>query len=203
MNKLIIKSLIEETKGRKIVCITKYVQEDEMIELLSYGLNDFGENRVNDFIRKYNNLKDYNIVWHFVGHLQKNKCDKIIDKIDYLHSLDSLELAYLINKRRVKPLDCFIELKLVSNNSKYGVTLDKLDSFLKEIKTLDKINIIGFMVMSDKGMSDDEISDIFKKANDLKSKYGLSELSMGMSDDYKIALKNGTTYLRLGRILFS
>ena len=83
-----------------LVAATKYVDSERMIELLDNGINNFGENRVDSFLKKYVDLLDYDITWHFIGNLQRNKAKMVIDKIDYLHSLDSLELAKIINKLR-------------------------------------------------------------------------------------------------------
>ena len=195
-------SLFNETKGKTIVAVTKYVSSLDARELFSFGFNNMGENRVDEFLKKYDDLSDLNITWHFIGHLQRNKAKLILNKIDYLHSLDSLELAKIIDKERVNPLPCFIELKLTDNKNKHGVKEEDLDNFMDEIKKYSKVKVIGFMAMSDKGQSDDEIKEVFHKANILKDKYNLKYLSMGMSDDYKIALSIGTTHLRLGRILF-
>lgn len=202
MNKEIIYKLKEECKDRIIVAATKYIGASDMRALFSYGIKDFGENRVDVMLKKMEELKDLEIIWHFIGHLQTNKVKKMINKIDYLHSLDSIHLAEVIDKERLSPLNTFIELKLVDNENKSGVTIDKLDSFMVEIKKYKNINVVGFMVMADR--SDEEsIRKVFKKAKELKEKYHLKYLSMGMSDDYKIALEEGTTHLRIGRLLFN
>ena len=93
IRKDIQKFLANIPKNITIVAATKYVDVSEMVYLLDNGINNFGENRVEDFLRKYEALKDHSIIWHFIGHLQRNKAHKLINKIDYLHSLDSLKLA--------------------------------------------------------------------------------------------------------------
>ena len=128
-----------------LVAATKYVDSERMIELLDNGINNFGENRVDSFLKKYVDLLDYDITWHFIGHLQRNKAKMVIDKIDYLHSLDSLELAKIINKLRDKPLNCFIEVNINDEESKNGVKLEELDSFISEVIKYENINIIGLM----------------------------------------------------------
>lgn len=202
MNKDNIIKLINEVKPIPIVAATKYINYSLARDLYSYGITNFGENRVDSFLEKFNNLTDLNITWHFIGHLQKNKVKKIINKIDYLHSLDSLDLAKIINEERVDVLPTFIELKLTNNDNKYGIKREELDDFIKELNKYPKIKIIGFMAMTDLDMTTEEKRNVFREARKLKEKYNLEKLSMGMTDDYKIAIEEGATNVRLGRILF-
>lgn len=202
MNKDNIIKLINEVKPIPIVAATKYINYSLARDLYSYGITNFGENRVDSFLEKFNNLTDLNITWHFIGHLQKNKVKKIINKIDYLHSLDSLDLAKIINEERVDVLPTFIELKLTNNDNKYGIKREELDDFIKELNKYPKIKIIGFMTMTDLDMTTEEKRNVFREARKLKEKYNLEKLSMGMTDDYKIAIEEGATNVRLGRILF-
>lgn len=202
MNKNNIIKLINEVKPIPIVAATKYINYSLARDLYSYGITNFGENRVDSFLEKFNNLTDLNITWHFIGHLQKNKVKKIINKIDYLHSLDSLDLAKIINEERVDVLPTFIELKLTNNDNKYGIKKEELDDFIKELNKYPKIKIIGFMAMTDLDMTTEEKRNVFREARKLKEKYNLEKLSMGMTDDYKIAIEEGATNVRLGRIIF-
>ena len=202
MNKDNIIKLINAVKPIPIVAATKYINYSLARDLYCYGITNFGENRVDSFLEKFNNLTDLNITWHFIGHLQKNKVKKIINKIDYLHSLDSLDLAKIINEERVDVLPTFIELKLTNNDNKYGIKKEELDDFIKELNKYPKIKIIGFMAMTDLDMTTEEKRNVFREARKLKEKYNLEKLSMGMTDDYKIAIEEGATNVRLGRILF-
>lgn len=192
-----------------IVAATKYVTPVEMISLLENGINNFGENRVDAFLSKYEILKDNkNIVWHFIGHLQRNKANKIIDKIDFLHSLDSLELARLINEKRIEPLNVFVEVSVNLEETKSGIPMELCKDFISEIIKLPNINVVGLMMMSVKASEHSSLEQQFKKLKDLRDSLEqqldikLPYLSMGMSDDYKEALDNGATHIRLGRILF-
>ncbi len=195
-------------KSINVVAATKYVDSVDMRKLLSIGINDFGENRVDSFLKKYDELKDESIRWHFIGHLQTNKAKDVILKIDVLHSLDSLKLASIIEKIRKNPLDCFVEVSINNEENKNGVSLNDIDNFIKEILKYKNINLIGFMMMSKKDSSKKEKEEQFLKLNDLmkriNSKYNLNlkQLSMGMSDDYVEAIKSGATTVRLGRILW-
>lgn len=195
-------------KNIKIVAATKYVNSSDMKKLLAIGINDFGENRVDSFLIKYDELKSESIRWHFIGHLQTNKAKLVISKIDVLHSLDSLRLADIIEKNRSNPLDCFIEVSINEEENKNGVLVKDIDEFIKKILNYRNINLLGLMMMSRKDSSKKEKEDQFLKLNELMQKINkkynlnLQELSMGMSDDYIEAIKSGATTIRLGRILW-
>ena len=149
-------------------------------------------------------MKD--ISWHFIGHLQRNKAKEVVNRIDYLHSLDSIELAKKINILREAPLNVFIEVSINLEESKNGVPYYEVESFMKEIMNLDKIKIVGLMMMAYKDSSNPESE--FRKLTNLRDELEqklnikLPYLSMGMSDDYEAAIKAGATHIRLGRILY-
>lgn len=191
-----------------LVIATKYLDIDEMQKLYDLGYKNFGENRVESFLNKYDTFYGKEITWHFIGHLQRNKADKIINKIDYLHSLDSLKLAKLIEEKRTTPLKVFIEVSINEEENKNGVKVSELDNFVSEILKYSKIDLVGLMMMSIKFSDDDSLNNQFsklvivKKHLEEKFKIKIPYLSMGMSDDYKEAIKQGTTHIRLGRILF-
>ena len=195
-------------KGITLVAASKYADIDDMKILLESGIHDFGENRVDSFLNKYEALKQYDIIWHFIGHLQRNKAKDVISKIDYLHSLDSLKLAELINKERSKPLKAFIEVSINGEDNKNGVPLADIDSFIGAVLKYPNIQLVGLMMMAVQGSNDQSLENQFKQLRVLKenleSKYKITlpYLSMGMSEDYLIAIKQGATHVRLGRILF-
>lgn len=205
-----IKDIISSAKGSVIVAATKYVDSAKMIELLSNGINHFGENRVDSFLQKYEELKDYSeITWHFIGSLQTNKVKKMINKISYLHSLNSIKLAEVIDKYRNTPLNCFLEINLTDSLTKTGLSISDVDGVLENIKKLKNVNVIGLMCMTEPTMTDMEKEETFNKLVSLRDRLnsqgykGITHLSMGMSDDFLIAVKCGADFLRLGRILFS
>ncbi len=193
-----------------IVAATKYVGASEMMDLYNHNIKNFGENRVDSFLTKYEELKDVkDISWHFIGHLQRNKCKDIINKIDYLHSLDSLDLAKMIEKYRDNELNTFIEVSINLEENKNGVDYHNIYDFVSELLNYKKIKLVGLMMMAIKNDNDDDLDEQFNKLrllrDDLEKKFNISipYLSMGMSDDYKIAIKNGATHIRLGRILWT
>jgi len=194
-----IRSNFKKSKAR-IICASKYIEADSIRELYHLGITDFGENRTDALLNKKEALKDLNITWHFIGHLQSNKVKSIINEIDYLHSLDSLKLAKLIQTYREKPLKCFIEINVLEDIKKTGIYEDYLDELIQKLKKYDKIEIVGFMAMG-KQNNLSKTDEVFKRLNLLKKYYKLPELSIGMSDDYQIAIENGATMVRIGRLL--
>ena len=189
-----------------LVAATKYVDSNEMRSLFKNGVTNFGENRVDAFLSKYEDLKDLDVTWHFIGHLQRNKAKEIINKIDYLHSLDSLKLADEIEKYRENPLPTFVEVSINLEENKNGVPYYELEGFIKSLLKYKKIKLVGLMMMTIKVSEDKE--NQFAKLVELKKKIEnnlnikIPYLSMGMSEDYLEAIKEGATHIRLGRILF-
>ena len=189
--------------GITIVAATKYVDADDMKILYDNGINNFGENRVDSFLNKNENKY---IKWHFIGHLQRNKAKLVINKIDFLHSLDSLELAKKIDELRETPLETFIEVSINLEENKNGVPYYEVEQFIKDLKQYKNVNVVGLMMMAYKDSSNpyEEFKKLTSLRDELESKLDikLPYLSMGMSGDYNDAIKAGATHIRLGRILF-
>ena len=196
-------------KDITLVAATKYGDIDDLKDLYNNGVSNFGENRVDAFLNKYEALKDLDIKWHFIGHLQRNKAHLVLDKIDYLHSLDSLELAKVINRYRLSPLNCFVEVSINLEENKNGVPYYEVKEFIKECLKYSNVKIIGLMMMAVSQSSEESLHNQFRKLKELKDSLekelniSLPYLSMGMSDDYKIAISEGATHVRLGRVLFN
>lgn len=195
-------------KSVTLVAATKYVDSSTMIDLFRAGITNFGENRVDSFLRKHNELYGYDISWHFIGHLQRNKASKVINMIDCLHSLDSLSLAALIDKNRTTPLNCFIEVSINGEESKNGVPLNRVKDFITSCLKYKNVNIIGLMMMAIADSSSESLHNQLAQLRLLRDQLQkelnipLPYLSMGMSEDYQIAIEEGATHIRLGRILF-
>ena len=195
-------------KSINVVAATKYFNSAEMRELFNTGLTHFGENRIEAFLEKKEDLNDLDITWHHIGTLQTKKVKKVINEVSYLHSLDNIKLALEVNKRRIEVLKCFIQVNISSEESKHGLNVDEVIPFLKELNSLDKIEVIGLMGMAELTSDEEIISSEFQKLNDLQVlikkelNIDLKELSIGMSNDYLIALKHNATFLRLGSVLF-
>ena len=190
-----------------LVAATKYLTSAEMRDFLKAKINNFGENRVDMFLCKYEDLKDEGVIWHFIGHLQRNKAAKVLNKIDYLHSLDSLELAKIIDEKREKPLKTFIEVSINLEETKNGVPFYEMKDFFSKVLQYKKVEVVGLMMMAVKNADDLSLREQFRKLrllrDDLEKKFSvkLPYLSMGMSDDYLDAIAEGATHIRLGRIL--
>ena len=195
-------------KNVTLVAATKYVDVDDMEALLDNGINNFGENRTDSFLRKYELLKNKGAIWHFIGHLQRNKASEVINIIDYLHSLDSLKLAELIQNKREEPLKTFVEVSINLEETKNGVPYYEVKDFVRELLKYNKIELVGFMMMAVKASDELSLESQFAKLRILRDEIEkefnikLPYLSMGMSDDYKEAIKEGATHIRLGRILY-
>ena len=208
MNKQFIEEILKEDVT--LVAATKYVGVEEIKELYKLGVTNIGENRVDALLQKKEILKDLNITWHLIGTLQSRKTKEIINEIDYLHSLDSLRLAKEIEKYRKEILPCFIEVNISGEETKHGLKKGELLDFVDKIKDFKKIKIVGLMTMAPNTTSIDVIFEVFDSLRMLKEEIEKKNiiyapchyLSMGMSNDYKIALKCGSTHLRLGHILF-
>lgn len=186
-----------------VVVATKYVDTPVLRELLDLGINNFGENRSEPFIKKYNDLKDENIVWHFIGNLQSKKVKDIINKIDYLHSLNRISLANEIEKCANKVIKCFVEVNVSSEESKQGIPLNMALDFINTIKDYKKIEVVGLMTMAP---NTDDVNILRNTFNGLKELMlqankiipTCNHLSMGMSNDYLVALECGADFIRVG-----
>jgi hypothetical protein len=199
--------LKNKMKDQKLIAVTKYVGEDEINALLKEGIHDLGENRVQVFLKKEKEFKNKEITWHFIGHLQSKKVKKVVDKIDVLHSLDRMSLADEIQKRSSKVLACFLEVNISGEENKYGLKPDQVLDFYQKIQEYDKIRVVGLMGMATHTDNESLIKNQFQKLKDLKESFkdihNLDmNLSMGMTNDYEIAIKMGATHLRIGSLLF-
>lgn len=189
-------NLLKEVGATKVVVASKYMSINNMQNLYNDGCRDFGENRADELLGKISNLPN-DITWHFIGSLQTNKVKKIINKITYLHSLDRISLAKSIQKYRLEPLNCFIQINFTKEIHKSGIFLEDLKEFMNSLNKYDKIRVVGFMAMGefdDLALTEKIFSEMLKLKNGYK-------LSMGMSNDYRIALKYKADYIRIGSLL--
>ena len=193
-----------------VIAVTKYVDVATTEALVKTGIQHIGENRVDKFLEKYQALKEYDLTWHLIGSLQRRKVKDVINLVDYFHALDSVKLAQEIQKRAEHPIKCFLQVNISGEESKHGFTPDELDDVLAEIAQLDKIEIVGLMTMAPFEASQEELQDIFSKTHQLQKQLEkkqlknmpFSELSMGMSRDFEVAIANGATFVRIGTSFF-
>ena len=193
-----------------VIAVTKYVDVATTEALVKTGIQHIGENRVDKFLEKYQALNGYDLTWHLIGSLQRRKVKDVINLVDYFHALDSVKLAQEIQKRAEHPIKCFLQVNISGEESKHGFAPDELDDVLAEIAQLDKIEIVGLMTMAPFEASQEELQDIFSKTHQLQKQLEkkqlknmpFSELSMGMSRDFEVAIANGATYVRIGTSFF-
>lgn len=212
-----IKKYSKNPEKVKLVAVTKYpnVGRPELEELMENGILNFGENRVQVLEAKRELMDDVKdkIHWNFIGNLQKNKVKYIIDYVCMIHSVNKLSLAQEIDKRAAacgRKIDVLIEINLSGEDSKEGYDLEEFYKELHEIIKLENINIKGLMTMAPNVTDEDKIRASFRKLREIKDELNekyfngqLTELSMGMSHDYKIALEEGSTIIRIGTKLYN
>lgn len=216
-NKNQIESSVTENAVNKdslptIIAVTKTVDSSTIEALYELGQRHFAENRPGMFLEKFDTLsKKYpDLVWHFIGNLQTRPVKKIINQIDYLHSLDRISLAKEIQKRADNPVNCFLQVNVSGEDSKSGFSPEQLEEVIHEIAQYDKVKIVGLMTMAPIDASDDELHAYFNRLKslqvDIEAKNiptaPCTEVSMGMSQDYPIAVQEGATFLRVGSAFF-
>ena len=200
-----IEKILNEIGNANLVAVSKTKSNEEILEAYNCGIKDFGENYVQELIVKMDSLpKD--IKWHMIGHLQTNKVKDIVKRnIFLIESVDSLKLASIINKEAIKNnkiVNILIEVKMSNIDSRSGCSIEELPILIKSIIELSNLNLIGLMVVAPLTSNEEEIRSCFKTMKSLKEKYKLKELSMGMSNDYKIAIEEGSTMVRIGTNIF-
>ncbi len=194
-----------------IIGVTKTINIEKIQELVNLGIKNLGENKVQELLEKYDKIKG-DVNWHFIGHLQTNKVKYIIDKVEMIHSVDSLRLVKEIDKqakKHNKVMDILVQVNIGDESSKFGIQLAGVDKFIKTVQTFDNVNIKGLMCIApytnDVDCLRNLFSNLFKKYIDIftnKVDNRDSHLSMGMSNDYKIAIKEGSNMVRLGTSIF-
>ncbi len=218
-NLLYIKNEIRKTlKNSKrnledvtIIGVTKTIDVTRIQELVDLGIKDLGENKVQELLDKYDKI-DGDINWHFIGHLQRNKVKYIIDKVKMIHSVDSLKLAQEINRQAEKHdiiMDILIQVNIGEEESKFGIKINQVEEFIKNVHMFEKLRIKGLMCIAPNTNNEEKLrnlfSNLYKKYIDILDKTldnKCSHLSMGMSNDYKIAIEEGSNMIRVGTSVF-
>lgn len=204
-----------KASGRKkeditLISVSKTKPIEMLKEAKSFGIDTFGENKVQELVDKYEELKNVN--WHFIGSLQRNKVKYIIDKVSLIHSLDNISLAKEIDKRaKGKNIiaSVLIQINIGEEESKSGIHKDELNNFIKEISELENLKVCGLMAIPPK-CSEEEARPYFKEMKKLfdslklieSDKITMKYLSMGMTGDYEIAIEEGSNMVRVGTGIF-
>lgn len=194
-----------------LVGVTKTIDVARIQRMIDFGVKNIGENRVQEIMAKYDSITDAN--WHMIGHLQTNKVKYIADKVSMIHSVDSFKLGQEISKRALEAgrvIDVLIEVNIAAEDTKYGVSPDGVYNLVKDLSILDGITVSGLMCVAPFVENPEENREYFKKmrqlAVDIKSKMvnniSIKYLSMGMTNDFDVAIEEGANIIRIGTGIF-
>ncbi|MFJ5713389.1 YggS family pyridoxal phosphate-dependent enzyme [Neobacillus sp. NPDC093127] len=192
----------------KLIAVTKYVSIERASEAFEAGITNLGENRDDGLLAKWTVLRD-KPDWHFIGSLQTRKVKNIIDKVEYIHSLDRLSLAEEINKRADHKIKCLVQVNVSQEESKHGLSAGETIEFIESLWPFDNISVEGLMTMAPLTKDEQIVRDCFRKLRELRTQVQdrnldfapCTELSMGMSGDFPIAIEEGATMVRIGTAL--
>jgi len=200
-----INDIVKELSNKaNIIAVTKTFPLEAVSALINYGHLHYGENKVLEAINKWSNLLKENkaIQLHLIGHLQSNKAKEAVSIFSYIHSLDSEKLANILSKEEKnanKKIKYFIQVNLGDEKQKFGISVNLVDDFVKYTKIDLGLDVIGLMCIPP---ADHDPHSYFLSLKKLAEKNELSELSMGMSNDYKDAINHGATFIRIGSAIF-
>jgi PLP dependent protein len=196
-----------EVKEVTLVAVSKTKPVEDIQELYELGQRDFGENYVQELVEKASQLpKD--IRWHFIGHLQTNKVKLIVPLVQLIHGVDSLKLLKEINKEAAKcgkVVDCLLQIHIAQEETKFGLNEAEVEEIMSQYANMqmNNVRITGLMGMASFTDDENKIRSEFKKLKEIYTRYAILEnLSIGMSSDYKIAVEEGSTMVRIGSLLF-
>lgn len=198
----------------KLVAVSKTKPVEDIIAFHRTGIREFGENYVQEFVDKFEQLADADMLWHFIGSLQRNKVKYIVDKVYMIHTVDSVALAAEIQKqaekKNVRKVKCLLQVNVGHEPQKGGIEPDELCEIYNKIRQMDRLSVRGLMSIPP-FLSAEELRPYHRKLYDLRTKVisecnadpqEFKELSMGMSADFDVAIEEGATIIRLGSILF-
>jgi len=187
-----------------LVAVTKGVPTATIRDAFDFGVRDFGENRVQEAEDKILQLSDIrqNVTWHMVGHLQSNKARRALDLFDIIHSIDSVRLADILNVRAKRAVPVLLQVNVSGEATKSGFAVGDVAKAVEEIKRLPNLEVVGLMTIAPLVAAPEDARPIFRRLRELRDQLGLKHLSMGMSDDFEVAIEEGATIVRIGRAIF-
>ena len=199
-----------DPKQVKILGVCKSQPSDKLIEAYDAGIRFFGENKTQEAEEHQAAPDEREITWHFIGKLQKNKINRVLKSFDFIESVDSVKSLEHIHKRVDEEIETFIEINIGEEKNKSGFTIDGLKKALNYISMLNRVKIVGLMTIPPFDEDPEIMRPYFKKINELKDEinglgldnFDIRDLSMGMSNDYEVALEEGATIIRIGTALF-
>src|SRR5690625_4992266 len=188
-----------------VIGVTKYVTIERTEELLKTGVIDVGENRTEELLHKYESIGN-KAKWHFIGTLQSRKVKDIIGKVKMIHSLERESVARQINNRSEEVVPCFVQVNVSGEESKHGLEPEEVIPFIEALKQYEKVRVVGLMTMAPHIEDKDEIRNVFRRLRNLRDEVRdknydhapCMDLSMGMSNDFDIAIEEGATHIRIG-----
>ena len=195
-----------------LIAVSKTKPLEDLQAVYDLNIRDFGENKVQELTGKIEAMPD-DIKWHMIGHLQRNKVKYIVDKVELIHSVDSLRLAEEISKQAIKKnvnVNILVEINIGDEESKFGISADEVKVLVRDIAKLDNIKVQGLMCVAPYVVDSEENRPLFHKIKDLSvdimkeniDNVSMNVLSMGMSNDYQVAIEEGATMVRIGSNLF-
>ena len=187
-----------------LVGVSKGVPAQRVAEAHAAGLQDVGENRVQEAAAKIEALAAQGVRprWHLVGHLQTNKAKTVTGLFAILHSVDSVRLAQALSRRAREPLPILLEVNVAQEASKFGFTPQEVTSALRSIVDLPNLDVRGLMTVAPQTDQPESVRPVFQRLRELRDELGLRELSMGMTNDFEVAIEEGATMVRVGRAIF-
>jgi len=193
----------------KLVAVSKGQGQEKILEVLGAGHNVFGENYLQEAIDKQKGLTDYKIEWHFIGPIQSNKCKLIAENFQWVQTVDRIKVANKLNlfNRNQNPLNICIQINISNEDTKSGANINEIDTLADRISNLDKLKLRGVMAIPSNNVKDGILINEYKQLKmiyeDLKLKHPtIDTLSIGMSNDYLLAIENGSNLVRIGSKIF-
>ncbi len=187
-----------------LIAVTKTVSPDFIEQSFNLGIRDFGENRVQEAERKADFLAGLQPrpTLHMIGHLQSNKVGTALGLFDMIHSVDSLKLAGALDRQAIRKIPILLEVNASGEVSKRGFSLPEIGAAIKALANLRNIEVRGLMTVAPIESDPEKVRAVFRQLRDLRDSYKLEHLSMGMTDDFEVAIEEGATMIRLGRAIF-
>jgi pyridoxal phosphate enzyme (YggS family) len=186
----------------RLVAVTKTVSAEHIRQAVEFGVSHIGENRLQEALAKMPAMRDLAITWHFIGHLQTNKARKVVENFHWIHSVDRIELALRLNDAASTRLPVLVEVKLGNEDTKSGVSESDLPALLETLRRCEHLDVRGLMAIPPFFDEPEKSRPFFVRLRQLSEKFGLKELSMGMSNDFEVAIEEGATMVRVGSALF-
>ena len=188
----------------KLVAVTKAIDARAIRAAFNCGIADFGENRVQEAEDKIAELTDLkpHVTWHMIGHLQSNKVKMVTGLFDIIHSIDSMRLATMLSHQTQKELPILLQVNVSEEAAKTGLMMNQVTKAVEEISRLPNLKMIGLMTIAPLTDDPEEVRPIFRRLRQLRDCLELKHLSMGMTDDFEVAIEEGATIIRIGRAIF-